>query len=169
MSEAEEKPFLLHGNNLMKADEELSNTEYSIFYPTMNNPMIYDGGKLFPCDATQSRISAQATVAAVTNLLMEEPDIANVPTEDQKKKEKTAADGKDMTSADPSDSTNTMAPSDKKEAEKEAEENQTDEKEKQETSETSEKKEELEGSKEPEESKNSTEPGEPVELNVTEA
>lgn len=151
---------------LMKADEDLSNAEYPIFYPTMNNPMVYDGGKLFPCDATQSRISDRATVAAAANLLMEEPDIANAPTEDQEKKEKTVTEGNDMTSAD---SANVIDPNGEKETEKEAEENQTDEKEKQETSESSEKKEELEGSKEPEESKNSTEPGEPVELNVTEA
>lgn len=119
-----------------------------------------------PCDATQSRISDRATVAAAANLLMEEPDIANAPTEDQEKKEKTVTEGNDMTSAD---SANVIDPNGEKETEKEAEENQTDEKEKQETSESSEKKEELEGSKEPEESKNSTEPGEPVELNVTEA
>lgn len=149
----------------MKADEDLSNTEYPIFYPTMNNPMIYDGGKLFPCDATQSRFSDNATVAAVINLLMEEPDIAYAPTEDQEKKEKTATEGNDMTSAD---SANAMDPNDKKEAEKEAEENQTDEKGKQETSETTEKREELEGSKEPEKSKDSTEPEEQVELNIAE-
>ena len=70
----------------------------------MKNGMIYDGGKLFPCDAIQSRISDQATVTAVTNLLAEDPDIVNAPTEEQEKKEK--------------------------EAEKEAEENQTDKKEK---------------------------------------
>lgn len=163
MSEAEEKPFLLHGNSLMKADEDLSNTEYPIFYPTMNNPMIYDGGKLFPCDATQSRISDNATVAAVTNLLMEEPDIANAPTEDQEKKEKTVTEGNDMTSAD---SANAIDPNGEKETEKEAEENQTDEKGKQETSGTTEKQEEFEESEEPEKSKDSTEP---VELNVTEA
>ena len=150
----------------MKADEDLSNTEYPIFYPTMNNPMIYDGGKLFPCDATQSRISDKAKVATVTNLLMEEPDIANAPAEDQEKKEKTAAEGNDMTSAD---SANAMDPNDEKETEKEAEENQTDEKGKQETPGNTEKQEELEGLEEPEESKNSTEPGEPVELDVTEA
>ena len=154
---------------LMKADEELSNAEYSIFYPTMNNPMIYDGGKLFPCDATQSRISAQATVAAAANLLMEEPDIANVPTEDLEKKEKTAVEGNDMTSADPSDSANTMTSNDEKDAEKEVEEKQMDEPEKQEASEATEKKEELEGSGNPKESKNSTEPKEQAELNDTEA
>lgn len=147
----------------MKADEDLSNTEYPIFYPTMNNPMIYDGGKLFPCDATQSRISDNATVAAVTNLLMEEPDIANAPTEDQEKKEKTVTEGNDMTSAD---SANAIDPNGEKETEKEAEENQTDEKGKQETSGTTEKQEEFEESEEPEKSKDSTEP---VELNVTEA
>ena len=93
---------------LMKADEELSNTEYSIFYPTMNNSMIYDGGKLFPCDATQSRISDHATVAAVANLLMEEPDIVNAPTEDQKKKEKETVQEGGSTLGDSSDSMNVM-------------------------------------------------------------
>ena len=135
----------------------------------MNNPMIYDGGKLFPCDAIQSRISDQATVAAAANLLMEEPDIANTQTEDQEKKEKTAAEGNDMTSADPSDSANTMTSNDEKDAEKEVEEKQMDEPEKQEASETTEKKEELEGSGKPEESKNSMEPKEQAELNDTEA
>lgn len=154
---------------LMKTDEELSDADYSIFYPTMNNPMIYDGGKLFPCDATQSRISDRATVAAAANLLMEEPDIANAPTEDQEKKEKTAVEGNDITSADPSDSTNTMASNDKRKAEKEAEESQMNEPKQQETPETTEKKEELEGSEEPEDSKNSSEPGEQVESNDTEA
>ena len=52
---------------LMEADEDLPDAEYSIFYPTMNNPMIYDGGKLFPRDATQNRISDQATVKAAAN------------------------------------------------------------------------------------------------------
>lgn len=81
----------------------------------MSNPMIYDGGKLFPCDATQSYIPDKATVAAVTNLLMEEPDIANAPTEDQEKKEKTVTEGNDMTSAD---SANAIDPNGEKETEK---------------------------------------------------
>lgn len=152
----------------MKADEDLSNAEYPIFYPTMNNPMVYDGGKLFPCDATQSYIPDKATVAAVTNLLMEEPDIANAPTEDQEKKEKTVTEGNDMTSADPSDPAREKDPKDEKEAEKEAEENQMDEPKQQETSGATEKQEELEESEEPEKSKDSTEPGEPVELKIAE-
>ena len=108
----------------------------------MKNGMIYDGGKLFPCDAIQSRISDQATVTAVTNLLAEDPDIVNAPTEEQEKKETTAAEGNDMTFADPFDSAKEMDPNEEKEAakemdpneekeaEKEAEENQTDKKEK---------------------------------------
>lgn len=74
----------------------------------MKNGMIYDGGKLFPCDAIQSRISDQATVTAVTNLLAEDPDIVNAPTEEQEKKETTAAEGNDMTFADPFDSAKEM-------------------------------------------------------------
>lgn len=96
----------------------------------MKNGMIYDGGKLFPCDAIQSRISDQATVTAVTNLLAEDPDIVNAPMEEQEKKETTAAEGNDMTFADPLDSAKEMDPNEEKEAEKEAEENQTDKKEK---------------------------------------
>ena len=50
--------------------------------------------------------------------------------EEQEKKETTAAEGNDMTFADPSDSAKEMDPNKEKEAEKEAEENQTDKKEK---------------------------------------
>ena len=48
----------------------------------------------------------------------------------QEKKETTAAEGNDMTFADPFDSAKEMDPNEEKEAEKEAEENQTDKKEK---------------------------------------
>ena len=54
----------------------------------------------------------------------------NAPTEEQEKKETTAAEGNDMTFADPFDSAKEMDPNEEKEAEKEAEENQTDKKEK---------------------------------------
>ena len=119
---------------LMKADEELSNTEYSIFYPTMKNPMIYDGGTLYPCDATQSRISDHATVAAVANLLMEDQDIVNTLTEDQKKEEKTTVQEGGSTLGDSSDSMNVMDTDD----EEKSKGNQTEEPKKLEKSEKSE-------------------------------
>ena len=54
----------------------------------------------------------------------------NAPTEEQEKKETTAAEGNDMTFADPFDSAQELDPNEEMEAEKEAEENQTDKKEK---------------------------------------
>ena len=125
--------------HLMEADKELSNAKYPIFYPTMRNPMIYDGGTLYPCDATQSRISDQATVAAVTNLLMEDPDIANTQTEAQKKEEKATVQKGGSTLDDSFDSMNVMDTDD----EEKLKENQIEEPEKPEKSEKTEKSEEL--------------------------
>lgn len=92
-----------------------------------------------PCDATQSRISDQATVAAVTNLLMEDPDIANTQTEAQKKEEKATVQKGGSTLDDSFDSMNVMDTDD----EEKLKENQIEEPEKPEKSEKTEKSEEL--------------------------
>ena len=109
---------------LSQNDSTFANTEYQIYYPTMNRPMIYDGGTLYPCAATQSRISDHATVAAVANLLME----------DQKKEEKATVKEGGSTLGDSSDSMNVMDTDD----EEKSKVNQTEEPKKLEKSEKSE-------------------------------
>ena len=102
---------------LMQADANLSDPAYNIYYPTMDRSMIYDGGQLFPCDATQRRISDNAKAAAVTSQLMEDQNTANVPNEDPVKKTTTVENHE--ASVSPSDAVNAIDSNDKKEAEKE--------------------------------------------------
>lgn len=119
---------------LSKNDLTFANTEYQIYYPTMSRRMIYDGGTLYPCAATQRRISDHATVAAVANLLMEDQDLVSAPTEDQKKEEKTTVQEGGSTLGDSSDSMNVMDTDD----EEKSKGNQTEEPKKLEKSEKSE-------------------------------